>query len=102
MNRYEEVEMWALKNGGIEAVRKALAEGRFGYGRKAVIESWLSDQDAKGRDAQAERAAQVTERAAVAAESQATSAERAVWISGIALAISVVALLVSIAGLFKS
>lgn len=91
---FEEIEKWAEENGGIEAVREAIATDRFGESKRKVAKEWLATKDAYAQGA-------LDERAVRAAESQARSARKALAVSFVALAVAVVALLASIAALFK-
>jgi aryl-alcohol dehydrogenase-like predicted oxidoreductase len=82
-----------LNNGGVDALRRALARGAFGGQNKSISEAWLHMHDQKQKEQQAADERSLLERSVSAAERSARSAQlSARW----ALAAAVIALVVAV------
>jgi hypothetical protein len=73
------VEAWAEANGGPEALREAVAQGRFGADKRALacIEEWFRRLDAEREKMTCAEEWELRRREVVAQESAAESAARA-------------------------
>jgi len=89
----EDVQPWVDQN-GIEELRAAAAEGRFGGGRQTAADAYLERFDRMALEQGKRTETNLLTRSTRAAESQARTAR---W----AFVISIAALIISIVALFK-
>jgi len=74
-NSDQHVEEWMAKNGGIDALRKAIARGTFGGQNKSLAEAWLHLHDQKQAEQRTAGDRSLLERSVSAAEKSARSAQ---------------------------
>lgn len=101
----EQIEAWAAKSGGVDAVRRAMAERRWGdnVGTIALVEEWLRRQDEAARAEADARDFAIRVREVEAAESAAESARHAAVAAHASTRLARIALFVSvIAALFTA
>ncbi|WP_320151135.1 hypothetical protein [uncultured Tolumonas sp.] len=88
-NSDEHVEEWMNNNGGIDALRRALARGTFGGQNKTIATAWLHLHDQKIAVKLAAEERILLERSVLAAEKSAVSARQsarwAIWATVVAL-----------------
>lgn len=103
LRSFQEVEDWVARNGGVDALRKAAAEGRFDRSSSALLHTWLATKaaDEIREEEHARRAAeqQLGARSTEAAERSAAAAERSADAAAMANRVAWLALLVALAAL---
>lgn len=90
------VEEWVAENGGVDALRRALARGTFAGQNKTLAAAWLQLHDRRKDELAASEERSLLERSVKASERSAESAQRAAKWAMWAVIVAVIALVATV------